>query len=167
MIARISTRLACSEEELWQRILEPKSLQFVASPLLSFAPANEGDLDGEWQVGTPYPLQLYLLKFIPLGGHTIELLSIDERTHTLVSRERGRLARVWNHTISFQQAAPGFVDYTDEIEIHAGWLTPVIWSFAQIFYRHRQRRWKVLLRKRDSPGRSIPDHESSEDPSRR
>jgi len=38
------------------------------------------------------------------------------------------------------------VSYTDEIEIQAGWLTPGIWLFAQLFYRHRQRRWKALLR---------------------
>jgi hypothetical protein len=34
---------------------------------------------------------------------------------------------------------------TDEIKIQAGPLTGVIWAFAHLFYRHRQRRWKVLL----------------------
>jgi len=42
--------------------------------------------------------------------------------------------------------ARGKVSYTDEIEIQAGWLTPVIWLFAHIFYRHRQRRWKVMMK---------------------
>lgn len=146
MIARISTRLAGSERELWQKIIEPNSLQFVASPLLSFVPVQQGGLAGEWQVGVPYPLKLYFLKFIPLGRHTIQLLKIDKETNTIVSQESGRLARVWNHTISFHEVAPGVLSYTDEIEIRASWLTPVIWLFAQLFYRHRQRRWKVLLR---------------------
>jgi hypothetical protein len=54
---------------------------------------------------------------------------------------------VWNHNISFREVGPGKVSYADEIEIQAGWLTPAIWLFAHLFYRHRQRRWKVLLKK--------------------
>ncbi len=69
MIARISTRLACSEDQLWQKIIEPVSLQFVASPILRFVPLREGGFAGEWQVGIPYHLKLYFLKFIPLGEH--------------------------------------------------------------------------------------------------
>jgi hypothetical protein len=150
LTARISTRLACSEDELWQKIIEPASLQFVASPVLRFVPVQEGGLSGEWQPGVPYPLRLYFLRFIPLGQHTICLAKIDRESNTIVSQESGLLARVWNHTIWFREAAPGTVIYTDEIEIGAGWLTPAIWLFAQLFYRHRQRRWKVLLRKSQS-----------------
>lgn len=150
LTARISTRLACSEEALWQKIVEPASLQFVASPVLRFVPVQEGGLSGEWQAGVPYPLRLYFLRFIPLGRHTIRLVKIDRESNTIVSQENGHLARVWNHTICFREAAPGMVSYTDKIEIQAGWLTPAIWLFAHLFYRHRQRRWKVLLRKSHS-----------------
>lgn len=149
MLARISTRLACTEAELWQKIIEPGSLQFVASPILSFVPVEGGALDGEWKVGLAYPLKLYFLKVIPLGRHTIQLVKIDKRTNTIVSQESGLLARVWNHTIRFHEVRPGQVTYTDEIEIQAGGFTPLIWVFAQMFYRHRQRRWKVLLRNED------------------
>lgn len=147
MITRISTKLDCSEDELWKKIIEPASLQYVASPILSFVPIREGSLSGEWQVGTPYPLKLYFLKFIPLGQHTIQLVKIDKEANIILSRENGHLAKVWNHTISFQENAPGVLCYTDEIEIQAGLLTPGIWLFAQLFYRHRQRRWKILLQK--------------------
>ncbi len=147
MIARISTRLACSEGELWHKIIEPVSLQFVASPILSFVPVREDGLSGEWQVGIPYQLKLYFMKLIPLGSHTIQLMRIDKDANMIVSQESGLLARFWKHIICFREVAPGVVSYTDEIEIRAGWLTPAIWLFAQIFYRHRQRRWKVLLRK--------------------
>jgi len=145
MFARISIHLTCSEDELWQKIIEPRSLQFVASPILRFVSAEADDLEGEWRVGSPYRLNLYFLGFIPLGRHTIHLVKIDKDMNTIVSRESGLIARVWNHTISFWEVSPGVVSYTDEIEIQAGWLTPAIWLFAQLFYRHRQRRWKVLL----------------------
>ena len=144
-ITRISTKFACSDDELWQKIIEPKSLQYVASPILSFVPEQEDALSGEWQVGKPYPLKLYFLKFIPLGRHTIKLVKIDKEANTIVSQENGHLAKVWNHTITFREDEPGVLSYTDEIEIRAGFLTPGIWLFAQIFYRHRQRRWKTLL----------------------
>lgn len=147
MLARISTLLACTEAELWQRIIEPRSLQYVAAPILRFVPVDPGELAGEWQVGPSYALRLYFLKFIPLGRHTIQLLEIDKVANTISSRESGLLAPVWNHHISFHAIAPGKVRYTDEIEIKAGWLTPAIWLFAQLFYRHRQRRWKTLLRR--------------------
>jgi hypothetical protein len=152
MLARISTRLACTEAELWRKIIEPRSLQFVASPILSFVPVEAGVLDGEWQVGRAYPLKLYFLKFIPLGRHIIRLVKIDKDQNTISSRESGLLAPVWNHNISFQEVAPGALSYTDEIEIQAGWLTPLIWLFAHVFYRHRQRRWKVLLHRKDDEG---------------
>lgn len=146
MIASISSHFPCNETELWQKIIEPRSLQFVAAPLLTFVPVEAGGLEGEWQVGRDYPLQLYFLNFIPLGRHSIRLVTIDRSTNTILSEERGSLARVWNHRMHFQQVAPGKLVYEDEIEIRAGVLTPLIWTFAHLFYRHRQWRWKVLLR---------------------
>ncbi len=145
MIAKISYFFPCTEAELWQKIIEPRSLQFVASPLLTFVPIERGSLEGDWQVQKDYALQLYFLNFIPLGRHTIRLMQIDRNTNTILSEERGSLARVWNHRIHFQQVAPGKLAYEDKIEIRAGLLTPLIWAFAHVFYRHRQRRWKILL----------------------
>lgn len=62
MIAIISTRFACTEGDLWQKLVEPSSLQYVASPILSFVPAEAGGLIDEWKLG-----RAYLLNFIPLG----------------------------------------------------------------------------------------------------
>lgn len=146
MLARISTHLACTQGELWDQISRPQSLQFVVSPLLKFRAVEPGTLDGEWEVGRDYQLQLYLLGHFPLGRHTIYLTRVDREQNTIASRERGLLARVWNHTIFFREITPGLVNYTDEIEIQAGWLTPFIWAFAHLFYHHRQRRRKVLLK---------------------
>lgn len=148
MLARISTRLECTESELWQKITKPKSLQFVASPILSFVPVEAGILDSEWQVERTYSLKLYFFKVIPLGHHSIQLVKIDRDNNTISSCESGLLVSVWKHNIFFQEVMPGVVSYTDEIEIRAGWLTPFIWGFAHMFYRHRQRRWKILLRKK-------------------
>lgn len=145
MPVRISTQLPCTADELWQRISRPQSLRFVAAPMLTFTSVEPGVLDRPWEVERDYALNLSLFGLIPLGRHTIRLVTIDRDQRLIISRESGRLARVWNHHISFQELQPGLVNYTDEIEVRAGLLTPVIWVFAHLFYRHRQRRWRVLL----------------------
>lgn len=147
MIARISTYFDCNEEELWKRIIEPKSLQFVAAPILRFVPLIEGALNGEWVIGRTYELKLYFLRIIPFGYHHITIVTIDRESNTIVSNESGTLVPVWHHTIRFGRCGQNKISYTDEIEIEVGWLKIPIWVFAQLFYRHRQRRWKLLLAK--------------------
>jgi hypothetical protein len=124
MIARISTHFICTETDLWLKIIEPKALQFVAWPILSFIPDETGALDGEWIVGKKYNLRLFFLKFIPLGRHIIQLVNIDKTANTISSQEKGKLARVWNHDITFHEVYPGKVHYIDKIEISAGLLSP-------------------------------------------
>lgn len=149
MLARISTYFNCTEEKFWDKIVEPKSLRFVSAPLLIFEPLVEGALEGEWVTDRPYALKLYLLGALPLGRHTIRLVTLDRASNLIVSNESGTLAPVWNHTIRFHEEEPGKIRYTDEIEIEAGWRTPFIWAFAHLFYRHRQRRWRKLLKTKE------------------
>ncbi|MFO7859839.1 MAG: hypothetical protein R6U41_01320 [Desulfosalsimonas sp.] len=56
----------------------------------------------------------------------------------------------------FHEVYPGTVHYTDKIEISAGLLSPLIWLFAHVFYRHRQRRWKLLLERPRGFGKYSP-----------
>lgn len=148
MFARISTTFDCTAEQLWDEISRPASLRFVSAPLLHFDPLVPGELDGEWVVGKTYALRLSLLGFLPAGEHRITLVTIDRAANLIESKESGALAPVWNHTIRFYPLENGKLHYTDEIEIQAGLLTGVVWAFAHLFYRHRQRRWKKLLRQK-------------------
>jgi hypothetical protein len=146
MLARISTVFDCTAEQLWDEISRPASLRFVSAPLLHFEPLVPGELDGEWVVGRTYALRLSLFGFLPAGQHRITLVNIDREANLIESKESGALSPVWNHTIRFQPFGDGRLHYTDEIEIQAGLLTGVVWAFAHVFYRHRQRRWRTLLR---------------------
>jgi hypothetical protein len=146
MLARISTTFAGTAEQLWDAISRPASLRFVSAPFLHFESLVPGELDGDWVVGKTYALRLYLFGFLPAGEHRITLATIDREANLIESKESGALAPVWNHTIRFHAVGAGRLQYTDEIEIQAGLRTGVIWAFAHLFYRHRQRRWKKLLR---------------------
>lgn len=145
MFVRISTHFNCTTSKLWEKISRPESLEFIASPILAFVSTSPEALNSDWRVGQNYSFKLYFFKFIPLGWHTIQIMQIDRNQNTISSHERGLLVPVWNHTISFREIKPGLVSYSDEIEIWAKWLSPFVWLFAHIFYRHRQRRWKILL----------------------
>jgi hypothetical protein len=150
MIAIISTVLDTNENDFWEKIIQPKSLQFVSAPILNFQSLRAGELEVEWETGKLYEVKLYFLNFLPLGHHRITLTTIDRETNTIVSNESGLLAPVWNHAIRFNQIEENKIHYMDEIEIQAGLLTVFIWVFAHIFYRHRQRRWKILLEERSN-----------------
>ena len=145
MTANISSKLPCTESELWEKISNPLSLQYITSPVLKFVPENDDLFKTQWRINTSYQLKLYLFGYVPLGRHSITLKVIDKNKNIIKSRENGVLAKVWNHTISFNEKEDGQVHYTDTIEIKAGVLTPFIWLFAHLFYRHRQKRWKQLL----------------------
>lgn len=147
MRARIVTRFRCSATEFSRLLTRPASLVFAAAPVLRFDPVDGTCFPERWETGTVLQLRLYLFGIIPAGWHGIELVRVDPEAGAMVSRERGRIAQVWNHRIDFRETAPGRVEYADEIEIRAGLLTPLVWLFAQLFYRHRQRRWRKLLRR--------------------
>jgi len=145
MIARISTIMNITPELFRAEIIKPQSLQYVAAPVLYFFPEEDTDLRSNWVINKEYNLRLYFFKFIPLGSHTIILKKIDFSANEIISNESGSLSKVWNHTIKFNSINPAQIEYSDTIEIEAGLLTIFIWIFSHLFYRHRQRRWKLLL----------------------
>ena len=146
MIARISTTLNCTDDELWEKVMQPATWKFISNPLLRIEASDELTLDDEWKTNKPYRFRIYLFRVIPLGNHTIKLIEIDKSNNLIRSRETGTMAKTWNHIISFETIDDEYVRYTDEIDIKSGILTIPIWLFANIFYRHRQRRWKKLLK---------------------
>lgn len=145
MIARISTTLNADETDLWEKIIQPASLEYVASPLLTFKPIDGSSFENGWVTDRVYKFRIYLFNFIPMGKHIIELKEINRRKNIIRSQEAGLIASVWNHTITFNNVGENKIRYTDEVEIRAGFFTPFVWLFAHFFYRHRQRRWEKLL----------------------
>jgi hypothetical protein len=143
--AIIRTTIDADRDQMWTELQRTQSLVAVSAPVLRFDPRDGRPLPATWQVGVPYRLSLRAFGLLPLGEHVIELVRIDAERGEIQSREHGRLARTWNHRITVRPAGAGSLTYTDDVEIRAGLLTPVIWAFAHAFYRHRQRAWKRLL----------------------
>lgn len=145
MLATITSRMPGDVDTMWTELQRSRTLRRISAPVLTFAPLEGHDLPERWEIGVRYPLRLTAFGMVPLGNHVIEIVRIDRAEGLIESREQGQLARTWNHRILLRQVGPGTVDYTDEVEIEAGPLTPAVWAFAHGFYRHRQRNWRRLL----------------------
>jgi len=88
------------------------------------------------------------LRPAPAREHCITLVTIDREANLIESQAGSTLSPVWTHTIRFDPLGDGKLHCTDGIETRARPLTGVVWAFAHLFYRHRQRRWRRLLRSR-------------------
>ena len=141
MRVTISSTLHSEVEDVFERLLDLETLRFVAAPLLTFESVS--DVPERWRIGR-WTFRLHTLLGVPLGPHVIELVHVDHARGRLESRERGAAAKTWNHTVQLESVDAG-TRMTDEVEISAGLLTPLVWAFANLFYRYRHLRWRVLL----------------------
>ena len=96
--------------------------------------------------GTIVRVKLLFFGFIPAWMHEIRIVRLDETQREIETAEHGGSVKKWNHRITVDERGPYRSHYTDEIEIGAGALTPLIWAYAQLFYRYRQWRWRRLAR---------------------
>ncbi len=91
---------------------------------------------------------------MPAWWHEIEITRLDDASREILTSEKGGAIKQWRHRITVDERGPYRSHYTDEIEIEAGPLTPLVWGYAHLFYRYRQRRWRRLARRLDQPSGS-------------
>jgi hypothetical protein len=88
-----------------------------------------------------------LFGFIPAWKHSITFQEIDDSKRVLFTKEGGGLVPVWNYIIQVKPEQNETCRYTDDVEVNAGVLTLLVWLYANGFYRYRQLRWRLLLRR--------------------
>lgn len=141
MIVEISTKLEISAESAWETVKKSKTLVFITKGLLGFSQDN---FPNEWEEGKTVSTRLFLFNLVPAWQHEISFVRIDDLRRELYTNEKGGMISVWNHLIKIGEVNKNTCLYTDRVEIKAGLLTPIVWCFAQIFYRYRQRRWRLI-----------------------
>ncbi len=144
MIVNLSTFLAAEPREVEAHLRTSRLLIYIASPLVKFTPYGATQLPERWEEGT-YWVSLRLLGFIPLGKQAV-VISYPESPGSFCLRDNGHgtLIKKWDHQITVDPSETGTL-YRDQVTIEAGIFTFFIWAFAQLFYRHRQRRWRKLV----------------------
>ena len=138
----LSTRLRAPADAIWDALQKSASLRYVTSPLLGF----RGDLPECWsEAGEVIRVErLMLFGLVPAWGHEIRIVHRDDERREVLTSEKGGPVTTWNHRIHLEPLSETTCRYTDEVEIRAGRLTPLVWLFGHLFYRYRQMRWRTL-----------------------
>ncbi len=131
-----------SREVVFKKLQQLETLQFIAYPYATFTPANPNG-SCIWRPGTSSSYRFRIWGIIPLGVHTINIEKFD--IDGIASKEGNVFVPVWNHKIRLK-ALGNRTEYTDEVDIDAGWKTLFVWLWAKAFYAHRQKRWISLLK---------------------
>jgi len=140
----VRSLLPCDPQDAWAEVKRSSLLLEVARPFVIIRPAKGESFPEQWRVGETICCRSYMFGVVPLGTRMVSFDTIDNQAREIHTREADPLVRSWNHVIRVEVADGGSTRYSDDVEIDAGWLTPVVWLFAQCFYRHRQRRWKTV-----------------------
>ena len=155
-IVHLSTELPAPADEVWDRLLRVETLRYITRPLLSFAPANHAAAQGRWRENARFHFTLRVFGAISFGGvHSIEVQTLDKAGYEIYTKEQNRVVHTWNHRIRLEPLPGGRTRYTDTVALCAGRLTPAVAAWARGFYRHRQKRWRRLLRQASAPGKGV------------
>jgi hypothetical protein len=128
----------------WDNVKTPALLQFVAKGMINFKSVGE-DFPKHWEVGKTYGAKMRVFGFIPFGGvHYLSIKKIDNENYTISTNEWDKGAKVWNHDVVMRDLGNGSIYYEDAITIYGGMMTGFITSFANKFYKHRQKRWQIV-----------------------
>lgn len=144
---RITNKLDAAPKKVFEALQNLSVIEEVMAPLLRLRPIDPEELPERWEVGAEYLWEPYLFNVIPLGEHRTRVAEMDFKKLEGLSEESGKVAKVWNHHITIDKDDDGKAIYTDEAEIEAGILTPIVWLFAYMLYSHRGRRWKRIARR--------------------
>ncbi len=87
---------------------------------------------------------VHLLGFLPGSRHSFRIVRVDELAREVATEESGGFIRGWNHSMRVEEAGDKDCVYHDRVELRAGFLTPIVWLIASVFYRYRQHRWRRL-----------------------
>ena len=142
MIVQKTSDFPAPRDVVFQKLQRLETLQTIAKPYAAFEP--EGNAAAVWTAGSESSYRFRLFGFIPFGTHTIRIVRFDPEG--ISSRESNGHVPVWNHDISLFPTDENHTEYTDKVEIQAGWKTVFVWAWAKLFYAHRQRKWIRMLR---------------------
>lgn len=144
-----STTIALSPGTVWSEVQTARLLVHIAWPLMRFVPVGDEPLEA-FRPGGRYQVRLRLFGIVPFGTQWIVTSTHEPKSGDWPKRLRdnghSNLIDTWDHWITIAPDGYGQTHYRDDVEISAGVMTPLVWAFAQLFYRHRQRRWRGLAR---------------------
>ena len=146
MIVRRTSVFPANRQTVFLKLQSLETLQDVAAPFATFEPI--GNAAPVWTAGSTTSYHFKLFGSIPFGTHTIHITRFSE--DGITSREGNEHVPVWNHEIHLEPLGAENTEYTDTVDIRAGWKTVFVWLWACAFYAHRQRKWIRRLKEEEN-----------------
>lgn len=141
-----SSVLQGKTDEIFALLKKLETLQYIARPYAAFRPIDEKQ-PLIWTEGATFRFRFRLFCFIPCGIHTVHVIRFNDETHDIYTNEFNTHVPIWNHRIIIRSVDGERTEYTDEVEIGAGWKTVFVYAWARCFYAHRQKKWIELIEK--------------------
>lgn len=143
MTVKVISVFPANKNVVFENLQKLETLQYIAKPYATFE--NVGDEDSFiWEASKKFSFIFRLFGVFNLGVHTIRVRRFDEKC--IYTNEGNPFCPTWNHMIRIKKLDNQHTLYMDKVEVDAGWKTVFIFIWANLFYRHRQRKWKKLLR---------------------
>ena len=140
----VSSEIQIDIDTAWRKVQTSALLNFVTQGKVKFKPSG-GQFPEIWKEGETVSTKMFVYGFVPFGGlHSLYFEKIDKASKTLQTKEWDDSAKVWNHKITLAKLTDTTIMYEDEIIINGGVLTGFITWWAKSFYKHRQKRWKLV-----------------------
>lgn len=148
-VIRCETAIEAPLETVRDLIERPALLRHIAFPLIFFQSLEKGGFPNIWSEGD-HRVFMWQFGFLPLGPQTVSISRGENPDGSVWVRDNGDglIARRWDHLITIRSQGLSQTYYVDEVAIEAGLLTPFVASFAHVFYRWRQSRWRAVARDR-------------------
>ena len=144
MVVKVHTQLPTSADHAWRVLSRHDTFPYATRGAFCYADADR--YPEELHEGQEIQTRILFFHSIPAWGRHLRLVRVDEKRREILSEERGSFIRAWNHRIHVEPGNTVCCRYTDEIEIRASILAPLVWAFAHLTLRHRQLRLRRLFR---------------------
>lgn len=142
----VTSKFGTSIENVWNKIQDVNTLREICKPKASFISCDDSPLI--WEEGRSFLFKMYLHKIIPIGKHTINVVKMDKASREIDTNEYNKRVTIWNHYIKMEELTPNQTQYTDIVDLYAGFLTSLAAWWTLRFYRHRQRKWQEITKNR-------------------
>jgi hypothetical protein len=143
----LCTTIDLSAKTVWAEVQTAPLLMHIAWPLMRFVPTANQPFTA-FKAGGRYLVKLRHFGVVPFGTQwivtSLHLPEVGEWPKRLRDDGHSAMIRKWDHWITISPNPDETTSCRDEVEVSAGVLTPFVWAFAQLFYRHRQQRWRGL-----------------------
>ncbi|MEL7480423.1 MAG: SRPBCC family protein [Pseudomonadota bacterium] len=133
-----------SAEILWADILDPAALAASMEGALTY----EGLPSEPVFEGQVINVTIKRWGWWPMGKWTMKVVERDDEAYVLRSEEWGGPVKCYRHRLDVTPTGPESCQYTDHLDLDAGWLTPVVFPMFCKMYerRHEIRAARLAVR---------------------